>query len=164
MTDDVLSDRDDAVGGSRAATGCSPLAEGAPGTASATTMEVPPPEVRLHKKRRNHTAQYKLKILALATQCKKNGELGELLRREGLYSSCLTKWRKQRDEGLLHAPDNKRGRKAQESSALIKEKKRLERENAKLKAKLEEAEIIIDFQKKTSQMLALLDKKEEKKS
>jgi transposase len=114
---------------------------------------VPDPEVVLRAKRRQFSAKYKLRILTEADQCTQRGELGVLLRREGLYSSHLTTWRKQRNRGQLAglAP-KKRGRKPGRQAAEIA---RLQRENERLKARLEQAETIIAVQKKLSQMLGL---------
>jgi len=114
---------------------------------------VPNPEVVAKAARRHFTAEYKQRILQEAEACTQPGEIGALLRREGLYSSHLTTWRQQRDrgarQGLIPA---KRGRKADPQAAEIA---RLQRENERLKAKLERAELIIDVQKKVSQMLGL---------
>jgi len=115
--------------------------------------EVPDPEVVPRAKRRQFSAQYKLQILTEADQCSQRGEIGALLRREGLYSSHLTTWRKQRDRGQLQglAPQ-KRGRKPDPQAAEVA---RLQRENAQLRRRLEQAELIIDVQKKVAQMLGL---------
>lgn len=72
---------------------------------------VPDPELAEQPKRRRFTAGYKLRILREVEACERPGEIGELLRREGLYSSLLSEWRKQRDAGSLQALDRKRGRK-----------------------------------------------------
>ena len=119
-------------------------------------VQRPDPEVPEKPSRRRFTAAYKLKILRQADECTKPGELGALLRREGLYSSHVTTWRKQRDRGTLQglAP-KKRGRKAKPKNPLDDEVKRLRRENERLKLQLEQAETIIDVQKKLSQMLGL---------
>ena len=115
--------------------------------------EVPDPEVVPRAKRRQFSAQYKLRILTEADQCSQRGEIGALLRREGLYSSHLTTWRKQRDRGQLQGlSPKKRGRKPDPQAA---ELVRLQRENERLKARLEQAETIIEVQKKLSQMLGL---------
>jgi len=115
--------------------------------------EVPDPEVVPQAKRRQFSAKYKLRILAEADQCTQRGEIGALLRREGLYSSHLTTWRKQRDRGQLEGlTPKKRGRKPDPQTA---ELTRLQRENERLKARLEQAETIIEVQKKLSQMLGL---------
>ena|SRR5665811_466444 len=89
---------------------------------------VPDPELK-QAKRRHFSAEYKLKILKQADACKKPGELGALMRREGLYSSHLSTWRRQRDEGAL---GRKRGRKAADP---------LEKENAELRRRAERAEV-----------------------
>ena len=111
------------------------------------------PEVGVKAERRRFTAEYKLRVLEEADACHQPGEVGALLRREGLYSSHLTTWRQQRDRGALQglAPA-KRGRKSDPQAAEIA---RLKRENEQLRAKLERAELIIDVQKKVSQMLGL---------
>jgi transposase len=116
-------------------------------------VKVPDPEVIPQAKRRQFSAEYKLRILTEADQCTRRGEIGALLRREGLYSSHLTTWRKQRDRGQLQglAPQ-KRGRKPDPQAA---ELARLQRENAQLRRRLEQAELIIDVQKKVAQMLGL---------
>jgi transposase-like protein len=80
--------------------------------------------------------------------------LGELLRREGLYSSHLTTWRRQRDEGVLAGlTPKRRGRKAKPKNPLADENEQLRRENQRLKEQLRQAELIIDVQKKVSEML-----------
>ena len=114
------------------------------------------PEVQEKKSRRNFTAKYKLEILERADACAHPGELGVLLRREGLYSSNLTTWRRQREQGLLDAMSpRKRGRKKAEKNPLAREVARLQRENENLKSKLRKAEIIIDVQKKISEILGI---------
>jgi len=116
-------------------------------------IEVPDPEVVAQAKRRQFSARYKLRILTEADQCTRRGEIGALLRREGLYSSHLTTWRRQRDRGQLAGlTPKKRGRKPDPQAA---ELARLQRENEQLKARLEQAETIIEVQKKLSQMLGL---------
>lgn len=115
--------------------------------------EVTDPEVVPGAKRRHFSAKYKLRILAEADQCTQRGEVGALLRREGLYSSHLTTWRRQRERGQLAGlTPKKRGRKPDPQAA---ELVRLQRENERLKARLEQAETIIEVQKKLSQMLGL---------
>jgi transposase len=116
--------------------------------------EVPATEVPEKPVRRRYSAEYKLRILAEADGCTEQGQIGELLRREGLYSSLLSTWRRQRDEGVLSglAP-KRRGRKAKPKNPLADENARLQRENDRLKEKLRQAELIIDVQKKVSEML-----------
>jgi transposase-like protein len=114
----------------------------------------PSPEVLEKPVRRRFTAEYKARILAEADACSEPGMLGELLRREGLYSSHLTTWRRQRDEGALAGlTPKRRGRKAKPKNPLADEVTRLERENQRLKEQLRQAELIIDVQKKVSEML-----------
>lgn len=119
-------------------------------------MSPPDPEVPENKPRRNFTAKYKLEILQQADACNKPGQLGALLRREGLYSSNLTTWRRQREEGQLDAlSPKKRGRKEKGKNPLSRRVAELERENERLKRKLKKAEIIIDVQKKISEILGI---------
>jgi len=113
----------------------------------------PDPEVTERAKRRRFTAEYKLRILREADACKGDGDLGALLRREGLYSSHLATWRRQRDEiAKAGLKARKRGPKPKAVDLRVK---RLERENARLKRQLEQAETIIDFQKKLSKLLGI---------
>ena len=115
---------------------------------------IPDPEVVPKAKRRRFTAAYKLRIVQEAEACTEPGQIGSLLRREGLYSSYLSKWRQQREEGQLQAlSSRKRGRKPRDPSR--EEVAELQRENERLRARLEQAEIIIDVQKKLSQLLGL---------
>lgn len=112
--------------------------------------DAPDPEVPARPGRRVFTAVYKLRILAAVENCSP-GEIGALLRREGLYSSHLTCWRKQRDAGALSGlTPRKRGRKPDPATELNHRIQALERENAKLQDKLRKAETIIEVQKKLS--------------
>jgi transposase len=113
------------------------------------------PEVAEVVKRRKHTAAYKLRILAEADACTEQGQLGALLRREGLYHSNLTTWRRQRQEGILQGLSQKRGRKKKSVNPLAKRLEELERENNRLQKKLSQAELIIEFQKKISEFLGI---------
>jgi transposase len=114
----------------------------------------PSPEVLEKPVRRRFSVEYKLKILAEADACVKTGQLGELLRREGLYSSNLSNWRRQRETGALAGlTPKRRGRKAKLKNPLSGEVTRLQRENDRLKEHLRQAELIIDVQKKVSEML-----------
>lgn len=118
--------------------------------------EIPDPEVVPRAKRRQFTADYKLRILQEADECSEPGQIGALLRREGLYSSHLTTWRRQRAKGQLEAlSPKKRGRNVPVQDALAKELAELRRENEHLKTRLQRAETIIDVQKKLSQLLGL---------
>jgi transposase-like protein len=115
---------------------------------------VPDPEVVPKAKRRQFTAKYKLRILEEVDRCTERGQIGELLRREGLYSSHLSKWRQQRARGQLQGlAAKKRGRATQAPAAT--ELARLRRENERLRAQLEQAEIIINVQKKLAKLLGL---------
>ena len=113
------------------------------------------PEVPEKPVRRRFDAAYKQRIVEEADRCKA-GELGLLLRREGLYSSLLSTWRRQRDEGVLAglAP-KRRGRKAKRKDAAALENERLRRENERLVQRLKQAETIIEVQKKVSEMLGI---------
>ena len=126
---------------------------------NAKPVVVPPPDPEVEAKptRRSFTAAYKLKILDEADKCSE-GDLGALLRREGLYSSHLSTWRRQREEGALQALGKKRGRKAKPRD---KEKEQLIKENARLRRKLEQAEKIIEIQKKVSALLAAAERDDE---
>ena len=116
----------------------------------------PDPEVVENKARRRFTAQYKLRILEEADACTKPGEIGVLLRREGLYSSNLTSWRKQRDEGQLQAlAPKKRGRKRKPKNPLTDRVAQLERKNRRLEHELKQARTIIEVQKKISDILGI---------
>jgi transposase len=107
-------------------------------------------------KRRRFTAEYKRKVLQEADACTESGQIGALLRREGLYSSHLVTWRHARERGELEglAP-KKRGPKAQEPNPLAQQLAALERENARLKAENAKLQIICDVQKKVSQLLGV---------
>lgn len=116
----------------------------------------PSPEVLERPVRRRFTTEYKAKIVAEADACAKMGQMGELLRREGLYSSHLSTWRRQRDEGgLAGLTPKRRGRKPKAKNPLADENERLRRENLRMKEKLRQAELIIDVQKKVSEMLSI---------
>ena len=108
------------------------------------------PEVIEKAARRRFTAEYKRQIALEAEQCKQPGEIGALLRREGLYSSLLARWRRQlREESLAPSKKSNKNRKLTPAQELA----RLERENQRLKEKLRQAELIIDVQKKVSEMM-----------
>ena len=116
----------------------------------------PDPEVSEKKPRRKFTTKYKLRILAEADACTQQGQLGALLRREGLYSSYLTTWRRQREKGILQAmTPQKRGRKQKEKNPLAKKVAQLERENLRLQQKLKKAELLVEAQKKMSEILGI---------
>jgi transposase len=128
-----------------------------PGKASPTKVD---PEVNAKPERRQFSAEYKRRILEEADACTEPGQIGALLRREGLYSSNLINWRKQRAEGSLKGlSPKKRGPKpdpvANENAAL---RRRIER----LEAELKRAETIIEVQKKLSDLLGLSDSNDQK--
>ena len=105
-------------------------------------------EVPEKAQRRRFTAQYKLGILEDAETCSGSGQIGALLRREGLYTSHLSTWRRQRREGSLAGLSAaKRGRKPKRS-AVEKQLEQVERENQRLREELRKAHLIIDVQKK----------------
>ena len=114
---------------------------------------IPNSEVLEKPKRRRFSAAYKAQIVQKAEGCKEPGQIGALLRREGLYSSQLTEWRKQyRTSAGLQ--EKKRGRKPKQS-ALEKENEKLKKQITHLEERLEKAETIIDIQKKISKLLGI---------
>lgn len=116
---------------------------------------VPDPEVRPKAARRRFSATEKLRILEEADACREPGEIGALLRREGIYSSLLSRWRRQRAQGTLEAlTPQKRGPKVQQDARDV-ELARLRRENERLQFRLTQAETIINFQKKLSILLGI---------
>lgn len=120
--------------------------------ASNAAMET---EVAPQAKRRSYTAEYKMRIVREAEQCTKHGEMGILLRREGLYSSTVSLWRRQSEKGMISNMKNqKRGRKKKmtENDKRIQD---LERENARLRKDLKQAETIIEIQKKISDLMGI---------
>jgi len=136
--------------GARSATG---VAEEAPSSKPRLSDQVPDPEVPAKAQRRKFTAEYKLRIVREAERCNKPGELGALFRREGLYSSLLTAWRREVEQGTRSAlRSKKRGPKPRAVDPRVKE---LERENARLRKRLEHAEIVITVQKKISELLGI---------
>lgn len=114
----------------------------------------PNPEMPEKAKRRTFTAAYKLKILK-QLDAADEGQIGAIERREGLYSSVVSTWRRQRDEGRLSSvAPKKRGRKPTKDPK-DREVERLRRQVAQLEQKLETAELIIDVQKKVSRLLEI---------
>ena len=138
--------------GGRRPTGVTPT-PAPPSAPPANGQQQPNPEVPEKPVRRRFTADYKRALLREADACTQHGQLGELLRREGLYSSHLTTWRQQRDQGELDAlGPKKRGRKSTRPDPLVQ---RLQRENARLAARLRQAETILEIQKKASEILGI---------
>jgi transposase-like protein len=114
----------------------------------------PDPEVVVDAKRRTFTAEYKQRILAEAdAAAAQPGGIGALLRREGLYSSHLVTWRRERQAGVLKGlTPHKRGPKSKRN-AQQEEMQKLRRENQRLTEQLRKAEIVIDVQKKVGALL-----------
>ena len=124
---------------------------GTNGTKSLTEVEV-----LAKAERRRFTGEYKLKVLREANHCKRPGEIGALLRREGLYWSNLTNWRKQRERGeLAGLSSRKRGPQRREKNPLAERVRELERDNMRLKRRAERAEGIVELQKKVSEILGM---------
>jgi len=125
-----------------------------PEKAAATT--VADPEMSDRPKRRTFTAQDKLRILEETDRAAGSGDVGAILRREGLYSSSLTDWRRQRAAGTLTAlTPAKRGPKAEAGNPLAAELAAERRKTAALQRRLEQAEAIIEVQKKVSALLGM---------
>lgn len=124
---------------------------------AAAGVPVSETEVTEKAKRRGFSAEYKRKVLAEAEACTKPGELGALLRREGLYSSHLAAWRKAvREHGEVRGLEpKKRGPKAAPKDARDARIAELEREKVRLKAELDRARAVIDLQKKLSEILGV---------
>jgi transposase-like protein len=136
--------------GARRATGVSPARGGAQRTRAAD------PEVPEKAKRRQFSAEYKQRILREAAAASAAGEIGALLRREGLYSSHLITWRGQRERGELAGLSGKRrGRKANAVNPLAKRVAELDRDKRHLERKLEQAQLLLDIQKKASRLLEI---------
>ena len=113
------------------------------------------PEIRPKAVRTQWSAQDRLRILEAADACPP-GELGAVLRREGIYSSHLSRWRRQRAQGELAALEPKRrAEPSPETRAQAAELARLQRENQRLQAKLAQAEVIIDVQKRLATLLGI---------
>ena len=116
-------------------------------------QETPETEVVAKAQRRKYTAEYKQRVLGEVESCKNASEVGALLRREGLYSSLLSKWRQRSKKGALEGLSTRpRGPK---DDAQAVEIVRLQHENARLGERLRQAELIIEVQKKVSQLLGM---------
>ena len=127
---------------------------GAANSSQPLAGSAPDPEVVARAHRRRFTAEYKLSVLKEADRTADSGSIGALLRREGLYSSHLVEWRRLRATGALNALSNKRGRKPM-LNPLAAENVRLKAELALVRKKLQQAETIIDVQKKLSILLGV---------
>ena len=125
-------------------------------TANVTALSTGEVEVMAKATRRRYTAEYKLRVLREVDDCTRHGEVGALLRREGLYSSNLTAWRKQRERGELEGlAQKRRGPLPRERNPLADKVKALEREAARLRARAERAEGLVELQKKVSEILGI---------
>ena len=124
-------------------------------TAGGCEAPRPNPEVMARAKRRQYTASYKQRVLTEADAARESGEIGAVLRRHGLYSSHLTKWRKERKSGILEglAPQ-KRGPKSKVNPLSV-EVQKLRRDNERLSEQLRKAEIVIEVQKTVAMLLGL---------
>lgn len=153
----------DGMEGARRATGI-PSVDAA--TAARRTLHaVADPEVPEKASRRKFTADYKLRILKEAETCHDPRQRGALLRREGLYSSHLTTWRRQAQQGTLQAlSPRRRGPKPQKANPLTKRVTMLDKENQHLRHKLKQAETIIEAQKKIAEILGAIEPKDGTKS
>ena len=128
---------------------------GAANSRPTAASTIPDPEVAAKAQRRRFTAEYKLGIVEEADRATDPGAIGALLRREGLYSSHLVEWRRLGEAGALGALSKKRGRKPTRNP-LAEENSKLKNELAQVKKKLQQAEIIIDVQKKVSALLGIV--------
>jgi len=138
----------DAEAGAAGNGGRRPTVVAAPASAS--------PELSDRPRRRSFSAQDKLRILAETDRAAETGGIGAVLRREGLYSSALTDWRRQRDAGAFGAlVPGKRGPKTGAANPLSAEVASLQRDNARLTLRLTRAEAIIEIQKKVASLLGI---------
>ena len=128
-------------------------ATGAFGPSATSRATDPDPEVPARGQRRRFTAEYRLRILKQADACNTPSERGALLRREGLYSSLLTNWRRQREQGALQ--DMRGRRRGPKPRPVDPRVKQLEVENRRLQRKLQRAETIITLQKKVAEILGI---------
>ena len=137
------------------APGVEERSEEAPGAGGAEGR-APDPEVVARPTRRRFSAEYRLRVLEEADRCTQPGEIGRLLRREGLYSSHLSVWRKARRDGSLKGlTPRKRGAKPAESNPLSPKVRQLEAKVARLEKELATAHTIIDVQGKVAGLLGL---------
>jgi len=150
-----LSDDGTAKAGSPGRNGKSASSRPHASAPAAGGPEAPDTEMGEKPTRCRFTAEYKLSILRQADQCTKPGQLGALLTREGLYWSHLSSWRRQREQGMLAAlTPRKRSRKTDGQNHLVDEIRSLRRENEHLRARLDQAEMIIEMEAKVSEFLA----------
>lgn len=142
-------------------TGASQGARRATGDAPVSARSLPPSidsEVVAVAKRRNITNAHKRRIVLAAAACTKPGEIGALMRREGVYSSALATWRRQYAAGELNgAESKKRGPKADPARADLKQLALVTRERDKLRVQLNNAQLVIEVQKKVAALLEQLE-------
>ena len=129
--------------------------EGPERSGGPSTAARPDPEVPEKAQRRQFSAEYKLRVLEEADACREPGQIAALLRREGLYSSHLSEWRRARREGSLKALAKARGPKGRRRDAVVVENEQLRKENTRLRRRLEQAETILTIQKKASELLGI---------
>jgi len=124
-------------------------------------MTAPPAasEVRVP---RTFTAKYKLQILEEIDAATERGDVGRILRREGLYSSLITTWRRQRNEGALEAMNQKK--RGPKSNKLTNENQRLRKQNARLEERLESLEELVSAQGKVSALLQEMSRKSDEEN
>ena len=115
-------------------------------------------EVPVVARRRHHTGSYKLKVLAQADRCTRHGELVALARREGLYASTLNRWKEWRERMQAGETPSGRRSKSDPYEALRGQLKKADREIHRLRMKLKRAELLLDIQKKASEILAEMDR------
>ncbi len=135
--------------GARRATEVSPAGD------AESTSRIIISEVLQKTARRRFTAEYKQRILTEADACIEPGDIGKLLRREGLYSSHLSTWRAQRKQAVREGLSKRQGRKTQVKNPLVEENARLQKDIKRIQQRLAQAETIIEVQKKLSQLLGL---------
>lgn len=130
--------------------------DGHPAAGVTSTTTIPDPEVAAKPTRRRFTAEYKLRMLREADSQRELGAIGALLRREGLYSTHLSAWRRERERGALETlRARRRGPKPDATQALRQQVAALEAERQRLQERLRQAEAIITAQKKLSEILGL---------
>ena len=144
-------------GGGGPRSGASPPSPTPPTEVAPRPWPVAVVEVPAKAQRRRYTAAFKRQILEAADQCESPGDVGALLRREGLYASNLHRWRKLREQGGLEGavPPPDRGPETKTNAPMARRLHDLQRDHAKLKRKLKQAEAIIALQKKVSEILGL---------
>lgn len=118
-------------------------------------------EVPVVARRRRHTRSYKLKVLAQADRCTRHGELVALARREGLYASTLNRWKEWRERMQAGETPSERRTKSESNETLRGQLRKADREIHRLRMKLKRAEMLLDIQKKASELLAEMNRTDE---